>query len=475
MMFHYFRHVAVLLALLPAALVNAQHFFGLHQHLPEHASCKHGLEAIHEDAFVFVPPPVGFEPGAPRDAVISVTYNGFPADALDAFQYAVDIWASIITSTIPITIDANWLDLSSNALGFAGATGVYRNFSGAPIANTYYATALANKLSNSTLNVSASDIFCGFNANQNWYLGIDGNTPSGQFDFVTVVLHELCHGLGFFASISADNGGQYGFNGDPVIYDVFIENIEGIELTELINPSPSVIDFATSGNLFWNGANAVAANGPDQPRLFSPSNFQGGSSVSHLNEATYPPGTPDALMTPFLNSAEAIHDPGPVVTGILKDLGWAIGPCGVQSASVTNLGSCSPQTGTFQVQLTLTFDQPPSSGLLHVNGSVFPIGQSPRTVTLTREADGLPFTVTTFFTDQPECESVFEDLFTAPGPCDCPADFNGDGTVNTSDLLFFLAGFGCTSGCSIDLNGDGTTSAGDLMFFLSLFGTDCPE
>ena len=39
-----------------------------------------------------------------------------------------------------------------------------------------------------------------------WYFGTDGNTPAGDFDFVTVVMHELAHGLGYAGTMSYDDG-----------------------------------------------------------------------------------------------------------------------------------------------------------------------------------------------------------------------------------------------------------------------------
>lgn len=55
----------------------------------------------------------------------------------------------------------------------------------------------------------------------------------------------------------------------------------------------------------------------------------------------------------------------------------------------------------------------------------------------------------------------------------CAADFNGDQMINVSDLLVFLADFGCVSFCVADLNEDGATNAADLLVFLAVFGTFC--
>jgi hypothetical protein len=48
-----------------------------------------------------------------------------------------------------------------------------------------------------------------------------------------------------------------------------------------------------------------------------------------------------------------------------------------------------------------------------------------------------------------------------------PGDIDGDGDVDTVDLLLLLGDWGCTGGgCIGDLNGDGITDAADLLILL---------
>ncbi|MDY7107504.1 MAG: GC-type dockerin domain-anchored protein, partial [Planctomycetota bacterium] len=54
---------------------------------------------------------------------------------------------------------------------------------------------------------------------------------------------------------------------------------------------------------------------------------------------------------------------------------------------------------------------------------------------------------------------------------DCPEDLNGDGVVNTEDLLTLLANWG-TSGDG-DIDGDGVVNTADLLMLLAAWG-DCP-
>jgi hypothetical protein len=57
---------------------------------------------------------------------------------------------------------------------------------------------------------------------------------------------------------------------------------------------------------------------------------------------------------------------------------------------------------------------------------------------------------------------------------DCEGDFDGDGIVNVSDLLYILAGFGCVADCGpADLDNNGIINAADLLQFLALFGNTC--
>jgi hypothetical protein len=53
----------------------------------------------------------------------------------------------------------------------------------------------------------------------------------------------------------------------------------------------------------------------------------------------------------------------------------------------------------------------------------------------------------------------------------CPADFDGDGFVNTADLLFLLGAWGTPDG---DVDFDGDTDTADLLALLAAWG-ECPE
>ena len=93
-----------------------------------HAACGAGLEGIPVDANTHIGPPEWYTPDAPRDATVIVNYNGFPEEAMLAFDYAVDIWSVLLTSDVTVRIDAFWTDLGSWALAQAGPSNLHQNF-----------------------------------------------------------------------------------------------------------------------------------------------------------------------------------------------------------------------------------------------------------------------------------------------------------------------------------------------------------
>ncbi len=281
-----------------------------------------------------ITPPLNFLVAATPTANIQVNYNGsgWTAEAQNAFEYAVNIWETLIESNGVIVVDADFSSLGTGVLGGAGTTTIHRNFSGATYANTWYAAALANTISGADLNGSEVEISASFNNNINisgldWYYGTDGNTPSNRIDFVSVVLHEIGHGLGFFGSMTKDTStgaGSWGFgSGFPVVYDLFTENGSGQSLINgFANGSVSLGNQLTSNNIYFDGSNANAGNGGSRVQLYAPSTWQQGSSYSHLGESFN--GSSSALMTYSIGEGETEHSPGPVTLGMFEDMGWGI-------------------------------------------------------------------------------------------------------------------------------------------------------
>lgn len=258
-------------------------------------------------------------------STIQITYHNFPVEAKQAFQYAVHIWESLINSSVPIKIDAHWESLAGNVMAQGRPAVFLNNFNGTPMPNTYYPVALAEKLSDRELNPGQPDIICQFNKNINWYFGTDGNTPSSHYDFVSSVLHEITHGLGFSGFLkSADGKGFFNNNNNlPSIYDRYIFNNRNQKIADkslFQSPSNDLLQQLTSDNLkFGQTVSTNQVNTIDW--IFAPPAWSEGSSIYHLKGYSY--GEENSLMTPAAKKGTAIHNPGEVTMKILAELGWS--------------------------------------------------------------------------------------------------------------------------------------------------------
>lgn len=297
-----------------------------------------------EDQNTVVPAPLAYEQWKKNihsriqtSATFDVTYIGFPPDnqAKNAFQKAIDIWSSLLESTVPIRVTAVWQVItdengsSNNILGGANPGTYFTNFNGAQKLLTWYPVALAEKMAGEELNdITDPDIFAQFNsANSNWYFGTDGVPQAGKTDFVTVVLHEIGHGLGITKSYVVDgNNGDISefFSPYHALYDHFVENNSNENFVQnFVPPSTELKTELTSGAVYFRSPQLEKPEvGPDnRVRLYAPSTFENGSSIAHLDENTYNVSN-NALMTPQIGSAEVHHDPGPIALKMLADMGW---------------------------------------------------------------------------------------------------------------------------------------------------------
>ncbi|MHB1034358.1 MAG: hypothetical protein ACYC35_04220 [Pirellulales bacterium] len=243
-----------------------------------------------------------------------------------AFQSALNIWSQrLIGSYVgeTITIDAKMDSMGGSqtnaTLGGSNPNSVWKITRGG--VTSWYADALANHLSGRDLN-AAAEIEITFNSdvdnsyvlgNTDWYYGLDGNSGS-DIDFVSVVAHEIGHGLNFLDLVNQN--GSWFAQDLPGIYDRFLEDAYGNDLVTLTQSQRAAA--ITSNYLYWNGAQGAAGNGGVRPKMYAPSPYQGGSSVSHLDETAYP----YELMSPYYSGPD--HSPSAMELGMLREMGWEI-------------------------------------------------------------------------------------------------------------------------------------------------------
>ena len=269
-------------------------------------------------------------------AEITITYaTPWPGAAKTAFRHAADIWETMIFSDVPIEIEASWVAQNPGQLGSASPNGSYGGPfpPGLPRDDTWYPVALANELVGFDINGDDPEIVANFNSNlTNWDHGIDGNPDPGKFDFVTVVMHELGHGLGFGGFMYYDTVTGEGYWTDdedpdafPGVYDRFTATRSNRKLLTFQHGSVALGNQLTSKALYWAGPKATAYNGAERPRMYAPATWAQGTSYGHVDETTYPAGNDDALMTPYGSVQEVRHNPGPIVLGMFEDMGWQLG------------------------------------------------------------------------------------------------------------------------------------------------------
>lgn len=224
-----------------------------------------------------------------------------PANVRAAIEHGVAYWADIWESTVTTRILANWLDLPGNALGSAGS--YFRYASKSCLLNDYDLVQDVvynpNLLASMTgFDIVPSDqyhIEMNFDSMAPWWTGIDEEVPSNLFayDLVTVIIHEVCHGLffadGTFVSTATERAGFASpvySNGGPSRYDTFlVDATDQKSLIEKCSDGEGFFDSLTGDNLYFYNSDPAAD--PTYFKMYSPTTYDGGSSVSHFDTASW--------------------------------------------------------------------------------------------------------------------------------------------------------------------------------------------
>ena len=285
------------------------------------------------------PAGVGFNDSTPATPVGGNTGTTLGQQRLNAFQHAANLWGATLNSGPTITVRATWEDLtcdaSSGVLGSAGSFGIWRNFPGAPVSNTWYSSALANSLSGSDLDPTNPEIRARFNIkigtagcleSRQWYLGLDTNHGT-NINLVTVLLHEFSHGLGFQTFTDKSTGAMV--QGFASVYDRFLyDNTTGKSWVQM-NDSERAASGINTDNLVWTGPRVGAdatllTAGKDaqgRPLLYTPNPLASGSSISHWDRSH----APNQLMEPSISTTltHNVTAPYDLTTSVFADLGWS--------------------------------------------------------------------------------------------------------------------------------------------------------
>jgi hypothetical protein len=304
-------------------------------------------------------PNEGFNDPTPMAAVAGNSGATLGQQRLNAFAAAAAYWANRLSSSVAITVRAQMNPLScspvSGVIGSAGAADFFSDFPGAPRADTWYPSALANKLAGFDLDPATPEINAQFNSSVgsltcltglNWWYGVGATQPAHTIPFYDTLLHELAHGLGFLTVVDPATGAR------PLGLDdafmLFLEDHSTGKTWPQMSNLERAVSARDSGDLHWTGP-FVAAAGPvlaagrhpsGHVQMYAPSSLQPGSSVSHWDTAL----TPDEVMEPNATA----HPVDLLTTQALEDIGWTLQQT-ASGACVRDATTACLQSGRFEV------------------------------------------------------------------------------------------------------------------------------
>ncbi len=278
--------------------------------------------------------PAGVVAACDACARFETLHVGSPPEAVVAFSEAERIWSSHLLSKAPIRIRVSFCPLKTKAITIPNPI---NSLPGVLPGDAWYPMALADALGGRDLAPNQYDMEIFFSDSVAWHFATNESPQPEKVDFLSVALHEIAHGLGF-ASLMNLSGGRifYGLElgktfpplsfdipdmkGMPSVFDRFIESGAGERFMDIAAVEPRTVALGRAileGKLYFGGANAVRRSEGVRPRLLV-------SDPSHVDPSEYDLSSEDALMTPKALPGRATRSPGPIVLGVLEDLGWRV-------------------------------------------------------------------------------------------------------------------------------------------------------
>ncbi len=312
-----------------------------------------------------------------NDATSVSAVGGNPATTLghqrlNVFQRAADILNNTFDIAVTVRVGSSFDPLTcssgSAVLGQAGPAAFDYNFS----TRTITPHALYNQQVGYDADTGTVEINAQFNSsidnndnclfNTNWYYGYDA--PSGNDNsLLSVVLHEILHGMGFLSTLQSDGnsgGGWSTLEGfvegfDPYTYKLKDASTGQMLTDQAAGTRSNVMRSGT--NLVWSGTEANAESGnyssginSGEVQMYAPGSYKPGSSVSHFDTAMTPNELMEPQYTEFLDTAGLAEQ-------LLVDIGWsynaANAPNSPPSLSVIGNRSLS-EDGSLNVALSAT-------------------------------------------------------------------------------------------------------------------------
>ncbi|MCF6269935.1 MAG: hypothetical protein L3J41_09500 [Melioribacteraceae bacterium] len=252
-----------------------------------------------------------------------------------------------------IKVRAEWKSIPDDGNGLILANATPESYHSTTNNSTrWFPVALAEYIENENLNGTNFDILININTDSQiqWYYGLDGNTPADKTDFLSTMLHEIAHGLGFADSYSYNTTTKKGSTQYNYFDELIVKNSlpTAFSLLSLANNSTELGTELVSNDLYIMGTRTSAIANGVNPKIYAPTTWVDGTSIAHLDEESYPANDNNSLMTPALGKAEAIHSPGEITLSILEDMGWSV--ASLITINEPNASSYWVKGSTYQIQ-----------------------------------------------------------------------------------------------------------------------------
>lgn len=303
-------------------------------------------------------------------STFSFNINGTPPTGLTtALNGAAQRWNNYLKIFVPIKVNLFFVNstlLPFSAIALANGRA---NFVNTPFSNYIYPTALANQLAGSELNVGEYDMDIYVNLATNFYFGT-GKPTASQSDFMTTIMHELGHGLGFYSSgyVNASNVGSFGNippsavapittsfpwhgqDGFPTIYDKYIikqsqNSLVGLEPNNTTQLGDS-IKYRT--NYFSGPTYANSSNGGQPVKLSGGTGaFALGVDLLHLHTSVC-----NSIMSYCWGNGDTVRKPAAWEMGILKEIGWSPGVIGFKESFISHLYEIYPNPAQAYIEFS---------------------------------------------------------------------------------------------------------------------------
>jgi VCBS repeat-containing protein len=259
-------------------------------------------------------------------------------EAKNALQSAANTVASYIVVGKPVTLTFDVTAEKSPLSSTLASTGSDLISASAGFFNT----VVQNKiLTGVDSNGSAADGYVDVNFGTPWAYG--DSVGSSQYDFTSTAMHELLHAFGFLSYVEAPGSSWNSRGTNWTTFDSFI----------VTNNQTKAIGTATNKNrwntaynknltgsnagLYFNGVNAIAANGGLLVPLYTPNPWESGSSVTHLDDSTFT-GAKSQLMNAMADTGKGIRTISAIELGILKDIGYTVIPAPATASTLLLVG-----------------------------------------------------------------------------------------------------------------------------------------